>query len=116
HLAPDPEAPAKADHRGHAEAWAARRLTLDAAPPSRLRASLAPERFPDDPVLLAQVGGGIALARARAPRPAGVVERHRLGQGLLEPVADRAPGAHVLRLLLRPDDLLERRIRPQELG
>ena len=36
--------------------------------------------------------------------------------GLLEPVADRAPGAHVLRLLLRPDDLLERRVRRDELA
>ena len=60
--------------------------------------------------------GGIALARAGAPRAADVAERHAVRDRLLEPVPDRAPGAHVLRLLLRPDEFLEMWERPHELG
>ena len=52
------------------------------------------------------------LARQGAPD---VAHRDAAGR-LLEPVADRAPGAHVLRLLLRPDDLVERRVRRDELA
>ena len=82
------------------------------------RASLATraqleQRCADDPVLLAQVRGRVALARARAPRPADVAQRDARGQRLLEAVPDRPPGAHVLRLLLRPDDLLQVRVRPR---
>src|SRR5436853_6579762 len=90
-------------------------MTAPQAAPSAA-ALAAAERLADDPVLLAQVRRRVALARARAPRAAGVAERRRLRQRLLEPVADRPPGAHVLRLLLRPDDLLERRVRPQQLA
>ena len=63
-----------------------------------------------DPVLLAQMRGRIALARARAPGAADVVQRHAVGLRLLEPVPDRPPRAHVLRLLLHPDDLAQVRI------
>src|SRR5207248_3774004 len=84
-------------------------------PERRGRPLPAAEGFPDDAVLLAAVRGRIALARARAPRTAGVAERNRLRKRLLEPVPDRPPGAHVLRLLLRPDDLLEARVRAEHL-
>ena len=56
-------------------------------------------------VLLAVVRGRVALARARAPGAARVAQPHARRQRVLEPVAHRAPGAHVLRLLLGPDDL-----------
>src|SRR5439155_6173527 len=85
HLAPDPEAPAQADHRGHTQARAARRLAAHAAATAASSLAAA-ERFPDDPVLLPQVRRRVALARARAPRAADVAERRRLRQGLLEPV------------------------------
>src|SRR5215470_15797840 len=58
---------------------------------------------------------GIALARAGAPGPSDVAERNVLGSRLLEAMSGRPPRAHVLRLLLRPDDLLERRIGADEL-
>src|SRR5436190_20362334 len=95
-------------------------------------AAAAPEdlaqSFAQDAVLLAQVRGGVALARAGAPRPADEAERHALRRPFvsdravgdaserLEPVPDRAPRAHVLRLLLRPDELLEIRERLDQLG
>jgi hypothetical protein len=60
------------------------------------------------------VRGRISLARARTPWAADVEERHAFGLRLLEPVADRPPGTHVLRLLLRPDDLAEVRVPAQE--
>src|SRR5439155_16933391 len=77
---------------------------------------LRAERRANDAVLLAQVRRRIALARRRAPRAADVDERHLPRLRLLEPVPDGAPGAHVLRLLLRPDDLFESRVRAQQLG
>src|ERR1700720_467746 len=68
------------------------------------------ERRTDDSVLLAQMRGRIALARARAPRAADVEERHGLGLRFLEPMPKWPPRAHVLRLLLRPYDLAQIRI------
>ena len=53
--------------------------------------------------------GRIALARACSPTPPDIAQRPA-GNGLLEPMPDRAPGAHVLRLLLRPDDFGEPRV------
>src|SRR5205823_8827587 len=59
----------------------------------------------------------VALARARAPRAAGVGEQDaEVLQRRLEAVANRPPGAHVLRLLLGPDDLTEVRVSGDELG
>src|SRR5207253_6618693 len=72
------------------------------------------ERLARDAVLLHQVRGGVALRGARAPRPADEAHLDARG-GLLEAMAGRAPGAHVLRLLLRPHDLVERRVRRQQL-
>src|SRR4051794_36829393 len=57
----------------------------------------------------------VPLAGACAPGAADVADGDA-GGGLFEPVAEGAPGAHVLRLLLRPDDLLEPRIRRDELA
>src|SRR5579872_1845913 len=56
----------------------------------------------------------IALARARAPRPPDVGQRHAFGLRLFEAVPDRAPRAHVLRLLLRPHDLAQVRVPAHE--
>src|SRR4051812_38071194 len=53
---------------------------------------------------------GIALGGARTPGAADVAHGDA-ARRLLEAVADRAPRAHVLRLLLCPDDLLEVRVR-----
>src|ERR671930_6107 len=69
--------------------------------------TLLAQRLADDAILLAQVRGRVALARARPPRPADVPKHDTHRQRLLEPVPDRAPGAHVLRLFLCPDELLE---------
>src|SRR6266496_3848933 len=55
------------------------------------------------------MGRRIPLARARAPWTAHIAERETC-DCFLEPVPDCAPGPHVLRLFLRPDDLLERRV------
>ena len=74
------------------------------------------ERGPDDAVLLDLVRGRIALARRGAPGAADVGDagdRRAGAGGVVEPMADRAPGAHVLRLLLRPDDLLEAAAAPR---
>ena len=60
--------------------------------------------------------GRIALARARTPRAADEAQRHAVGLRLLEPVPDRTPRAHVLRLLLHPHDLGEIRIASRQLG
>src|SRR3954467_9088719 len=43
------------------------------------------ERRADDPVLLAHVRGGIALARTRPPRPTDVEERNGVGLRPLQP-------------------------------
>ena len=59
------------------------------------------------------MGGRVALARARTPRPSQVADRSGAGD-VLEPVPDRPPRTHVLRLLLGPDDLGEQRIRGDE--
>src|SRR5262249_17823338 len=67
-------------------------------------------------VLLAEMRGRIALARARTPRPADVEQRHAFGLRLLQAVPERAPRAHVLRLLLGPHDLAHVRIAAHELG
>src|SRR5262249_52460651 len=64
--------------------------------------------------LLAQVRGRIALTRAGAPRTADVEERHAFRLRLLEPVSDRAPGSHVLRLFLRPHDFAQVRVSGQQ--
>src|SRR5829696_5401559 len=74
------------------------------------------EHVPDDPVLLAQVRCGIALARACPPRTADIVERDANRDGLFQPVPDRAVGTHVLRLLLRPDHLVEGRVAVDQVG
>src|ERR671931_502902 len=75
------------------------------------------KRGADDAVLLAQVSRGIALAWTGAPRPAGIDERDlRIAQRRLEAMADRPPRAHVLRLLLRPRDLAQVRIRGHQPG
>src|SRR5262249_36526363 len=66
-----------------------------------------------DPLLRPHVRGRIALARARAPRSADVPQRPA-GDRLLEAVANRPPGTHVLRLFLGPDDRFERRIARDE--
>src|SRR3954451_6045799 len=95
--------------RGSRPAWCSR-ARLGAGGPE-----LA-QRVADDPVLLAQVRGRIALTRARAPRPAGEAEADPFRQGLFEAVPDRAPGARVLRLLLSPDQLFEVRERADERG
>src|SRR5579862_2137102 len=79
-------------------------------PPRAEELRLGPERGADDAVLLAQVRGRIPLARARAPRAADVEERDALRLRLLEPVANRPPCAHVLRLFLHPDELAEVRV------
>ena len=69
----------------------------------------------DDPRLLGDVGGRIALARRRALGPADVAELQPLGQDLHEAREHVRAGAHVARLLLRPDDLLEVRVALDEL-
>ena len=83
-----------------------------------LLASVDPERFANDPVLLVVMEGRVALARARAPGAADVLDtlglRRRLRGGLLEPMPDRPPRAHVLWLFLRPDDLANLRIAGDE--
>ena len=96
--------------------------------PKRTRSADQPpgdaERSAHDAILLALVRGRIALARRGAPRAADIRDPRDRGAGsgrVVEPVSDRAPGPHVLRLLLRPDDLLEprqaarawRRLRPE---
>src|SRR5439155_15855493 len=68
-----------------------------------------------DAVLLDEVRGRIALGGARPPRPSSIGERNaERAQRILEPVPNRPPRAHVLRLLLRPDDLSQRRIGADE--
>src|SRR4051794_1897809 len=52
----------------------------------------------------------IALGGAGAPRTPDVADGNAVGR-LLQAMPDRAPGAHVLRLLLRPDDLVQVRVR-----
>ena len=65
------------------------RLARREAPRALLQASLAayprPEHCADDPVLLTQVRGRVALARARTPRSPDVADGNSAG-GVLEPV------------------------------
>src|SRR5205814_907985 len=68
-----------------------------------------------DAILLPQVGGRVALARARTPTAPDVTDRHRT-RGILEPVTKRAPGTHVLGLFLRPDELRQARVRRKQLA
>src|SRR6059058_1698590 len=75
---------------------------------------LQAERRANDAVLLAQVRGGIALARARAPRPACVHELHGVRLRLFETVADGAERSHVLRLLLHPHELAQAGVPAQQ--
>ena len=98
-------------------AAARRRRGERACPPpgalTRLSSSSAtPSACPHDAVLLALVRRRVALARARLPRAADVAEPSAGARAdrLLEAVADRPPGPHVLRLLLRPDDLAKPRV------
>src|SRR5262245_27616437 len=58
----------------------------------------------------------VALARACAPRPACVRDVDAVRSRHLEPVPDRAPRTHVLRLLLRPDELAELGVRGHQGG
>src|SRR6186713_2814018 len=76
----------------------------------RRRYRLGVQRFVNDAVLLDEVRGRVALAWAGAPRTAAVAQLDLGRQALLQPVPDRAPGAHVLRLLLRPHDFAEIRV------
>src|SRR3954451_11253339 len=69
----------------------------------------------DDARLLGDVGGRIALARARALGAADVAEAQPLGEDLHEPREHVRAGAHVARLLLDPDDLLEVRVGADDL-
>src|SRR6187397_3428690 len=75
-----------------------------------------PTRRSSDPVLLVLVERRVPLARRGTPRAPDVL--HASGRAdlrrLLEPMAEGPPRAHVLRLFLRPHDLLERRIRGDE--
>src|SRR5262249_8043841 len=64
------------------------------------------ERLARDPVLFPQVCGRIALAGAGSPGSTDIAQRNT-GSGLFQPMADRPPRPHVLRFLLRPDDLVE---------
>ena len=63
------------------------------------------------------VRGRVALARRGAVRAADVVELHALGKHLPLAVAreHEAPRAHVLRLLLDPDDLFQVRVAQDQL-
>src|SRR3989442_15912984 len=74
--------------------------------------SLDRQRLRDDPLLLDVVRGRISLARRGPVLPPDVVELHALRYQLPLAVAreHEAASAHVLRLLLHPDDLLEVRV------
>src|SRR5439155_10647375 len=86
----------------------ARAAPREASRRSAAQAPLAQGRA-RDPVLLDAVRGRVALGGTGPPRASDVAKLDAC-RGLLEPVANRAPRAHVLRLLLRPDDLLEARM------
>src|SRR4051794_22890083 len=57
----------------------------------------------------------VALTRRRPPGAADVREHDAVGLRLLEPMPDRPPRAHVLRLLLCPHDLTEIRVAAKDL-
>src|SRR5207244_236062 len=88
-------------------AQAATRLDIRSRGRRRRAHSLNIERLAQDALLLEAVRGRIALAGARAVRSPDVAERHSLRHQLALPRAreHEAPGAHVLRLFLHPDDL-----------
>jgi hypothetical protein len=65
--------------------------------------------------LLSRVERRVALARARPRGAAGVAELDPGGKGRFEEVADRVPGAHVLRLFLYPDELHQARVAGERL-
>src|SRR5205085_1371323 len=115
HLASHSAAASKDHHQAGAETWADDRKARGRVPAQAAQLVLG-QRLADDPVLLTQVRGRVALAGARAPGAADVAELDALGQVLLQPMADGAPRAHVLRLLLRPDDLGQSRIGGDERG
>ena len=92
-----------------AEERARRRLA-----PTRPRSAL--ERGEHDALLLGAVRGRVALAGAGALGAADVAELDALGHELGHAARHHLPGAHVLRLLLDPDDLLEVRIAGDQLG
>src|SRR5438552_10253751 len=93
--------------------WRQRPLS-SAAGASKRKKDLQAERRANDAILLAQVRGGIALARARAPRPACVHELHGVRLRLFETVADGAERSHVLRLLLHPHELAQAGVPAQQ--
>src|SRR5262249_20689637 len=85
-----------------------------AAPRARLAGPADAQRLAHDPVLLVVVQRRVPLARARTPGGADVPAPLSLssrGGRLVEPMTNRSPGAHVLRLLLRPHDLARVRVR-----
>jgi hypothetical protein len=73
------------------------------------------ERLAHDPLLLEHVRRRVALARARPPRPSYEAQGNTFGEGVLEAVANRAVRTHVQRLLLRPDELVDLRVRRNQL-
>ena len=83
---------------------------------TRQRRQRQAERGAHDAVLLAVVRRGVALGRAAAPRAADVAQAHARRDGGLDAVAHRAPGAHVGRLFLGPDDLGQAGVARQQLG
>src|SRR5215210_5339745 len=70
-----------------------------------LRPALAAERRLHDARLLPGVDARRALGGGRPLRAPDVAQRHALGEQRRQPPPDVAPGAHVLGLLLQPDDL-----------
>src|SRR3954468_21072001 len=68
------------------------------------------ERGEHDALLLARVGAGVALAGAGPGRAADVIECDTLGDDAGEATGHHLPAAHVARLLLNPDDLLQVRV------
>src|ERR1700675_1020909 len=121
HLAPLTAEAATACPERRPQAWAEGRYEglegkCAGAHAPRKEALARSESSADDAVLLAQVRGGITLARARAPGSSDVAERDSgFLQRRLEPVPDRSPRTHVLRLLLRPHDFAQVRVAGDEL-
>src|SRR5205809_7898845 len=116
HLAPHSAAAPQDHSQAGAEARADDCQACSRVPAQAPPLGLLGQCLADDPVLLAQVCGRIALAGARTPGAADVTERDALGQVLLQAVTDRAPRPHVLGFLLRPDDLDQPRVRGDERG
>src|SRR3954454_6419429 len=87
----------------------ARRPSLPVASAASVK-SLRAERREDDALLLEPVGRRVALRRRGAWRAADVAEVDSLRDELGHAAEHDAPRAHVLRLLLDPEDLLQVRI------